>query len=58
MRHRLGQATVTVRAHDGGPFEDTEVSVGQRRHGFLFGCTGFDLIPLANDEIGPNAPLG
>ena len=27
------------------------VRVSQRRHAFTFGCTGFEAIPLANDEL-------
>lgn len=50
MRHRIAEATVTVRRPDGVPLADTEVTVQQRRHAFSFGNIGFDFIPLANDE--------
>jgi endo-1,4-beta-xylanase len=53
MRHRTSEATVTVLGPDGQPLAGTEVIVAQRRHQFLFGCTGFDFIELANSELSP-----
>ncbi len=50
-RHRTADATVTVLRDDGQPLDRTEVVVAQRRHAFRFGCTGFELIALANDEV-------
>ncbi|GAA5059994.1 GH35 family endo-1,4-beta-xylanase [Thermocatellispora tengchongensis] len=35
---------------DGAPLAGREVVVAQRDHAFLFGCTGFEQIPLANGE--------
>ncbi|RYV52142.1 endo-1,4-beta-xylanase [Pengzhenrongella frigida] len=54
MRHRIGEATVTVLRADGRPLAGLEVTVAQRRHAFGIGNIGFDLIPLANGE--PSAP--
>lgn len=48
--HRTARAVVTVAGPDGRPLTDTPVSVAQRRHAFVFGNIGFDLIPLANGE--------
>ncbi|MFG1861328.1 endo-1,4-beta-xylanase [Microbispora bryophytorum] len=48
-KHRTAGATLTVTAN-GTPLADREVVVAQRRHKFLFGCIGFDFIPLANGE--------
>jgi GH35 family endo-1,4-beta-xylanase len=42
--------TVTVTDADGRPLADAVVRVAQRRHAFVFGNIGFDLIPLANGE--------
>ena len=42
--------TVTVTDVDGRPLADAVVRVAQRRHAFMFGNIGFDLIPLANGE--------
>ena len=36
-RHRTADATVTVLRPDGAPLADTEVTVAQRSHQFLFG---------------------
>jgi endo-1,4-beta-xylanase len=48
--HRGDKVTVTVTDTDGGPWADAVVRVVQRRHAFVFGNIGFDLIPLANGE--------
>jgi endo-1,4-beta-xylanase len=48
LRHRTAEATLTVRGPDGAPLADSEVTVAQVRHRFLFGCIGFDLVPFAN----------
>jgi GH35 family endo-1,4-beta-xylanase len=63
-RHRTADATVTVTAR-GRPLAGREVVVAQRDHAFLFGCTGFDFLPLANGELagppaqpGPDGPAG
>ncbi|MFQ1002206.1 endo-1,4-beta-xylanase [Modestobacter sp. SSW1-42] len=50
LRHRTAEATLTVHGPDGAPLADAEVTVAQLRHRFLFGCIGFDLVPLANGE--------
>jgi endo-1,4-beta-xylanase len=49
-QHRTAEATVTVTA-GGQPLAYAEVTVAQTGHKFLFGSTGFEFIPLANDEI-------
>ena len=49
--HRTAQATVTVLRDDGQPLARQEVVIGQRSHAFRFGCTGAELIALANDEV-------
>jgi len=52
--HRTADATLTVTAN-GAPLSGQEVVVAQRNHKFLFGCIGFDLIPLANGDLTTNA---
>ena len=42
---------------DGRPLRDEEVVVEQRGHAFSFGTIGFDLVPVANGEAGPDAEL-
>ncbi|MFC6021952.1 endo-1,4-beta-xylanase [Plantactinospora solaniradicis] len=49
-RHRSTDVTLTV-TENGVPAADREVVVAQRNHEFLFGCTGFEFIPLANGEL-------
>lgn len=57
LDHRGAATVVTVLAPDGRPVADTEVTVAQRRHAFGLGCTGFELIPVANGEApGPDDP--
>ena len=51
VAHRLAHATVTLLDEAGLPCRDRPITVSQRRHAFIFGCTGFDAIPLANDEL-------
>jgi GH35 family endo-1,4-beta-xylanase len=52
VEHRTSEALVTVVGPDGAPLVGTDVVVEQTAHEFLFGCIGFDLIPLANGELG------
>ena len=51
MEHRTSEALVTVLGPDGAPLVGTEVVVKQTAHEFLFGCIGFDQIPLTNDQV-------
>ncbi len=53
--HRTATATLTVLKEDGAPLAQQEVTIAQRNHKFLFGCIGFDLIPLANYELSGEA---
>jgi endo-1,4-beta-xylanase len=53
VEHRTTDALVTVVGPDGAPLVGTDVVVEQTAHEFLFGNIGFDLIPLANGEVGP-----
>ncbi len=48
---RMVHATVTLRGPDGALLADRRVRVAQRSHAFLFGCTGFEAIPLASGEL-------
>lgn len=48
---RAADVTLTVLNSDQTPLANQEVEIAQRNHQFLFGCTGFDIIPLANDEV-------
>ncbi len=49
--HRRAEVTVTVRKSDGAPLANREVTVAQRKHKFLFGCTAWDIIALANGAL-------
>ncbi|MGZ8513866.1 MAG: endo-1,4-beta-xylanase [Candidatus Limnocylindrales bacterium] len=49
-RHRTADAAVTILGPD-GPLANREVVVSQRSHAFRFGCTGFEMIELANHEL-------
>jgi endo-1,4-beta-xylanase len=48
---RSTQATLSLFKTDQTPLANQEVEVAQRNHKFLFGCIGFDIIPLANGEL-------
>lgn len=50
-KHRMGEKTVTLLKADGNPLENSEVSIKQTKHQFLFGSAAFESIPLANDEL-------
>jgi GH35 family endo-1,4-beta-xylanase len=54
LRHRRGSADITVRGADGQPLANTQVTVAQRRHKFLFGCIGFEFIELVNGQPAAN----
>lgn len=49
--HRMGKRTIILLKADRTPLACTEVTVKQTKHHFLFGCAGFDSIPLANNEL-------
>ena len=49
--HRLVDATVTLHDEGGLAVTDQLVRVSQRRYAFTFGCTGFEAIALANEEL-------
>jgi GH35 family endo-1,4-beta-xylanase len=50
--HRLVEVGLRLRDRAGRSLADMPVRVEQTGHAFRFGCTGFELIPLANDELG------
>ena len=49
--HRTAQATVTLFDPNHVPLANQEVTVAQRKHKFFFGCNGFGIVSLANDEV-------
>ena len=53
-KHRMGERKLTLVGADGALLKNREVSVEQKKHSFLFGCAGFDSIPLANNEYNVN----
>jgi GH35 family endo-1,4-beta-xylanase len=50
-QNRTAEGTLRITKEDGTPLANQEVEVAQTNHKFLFGCTGFSTIPLANDEL-------
>jgi len=50
-KHRTAEIALTVTKEDGTPLANQEVEIAQTNHKFLFGCTGFSTIPLANHEL-------
>jgi GH35 family endo-1,4-beta-xylanase len=50
-KHRTAEITLTITKEDRTPLANQEVEIAQTKHKFLFGCTGFSTIPLANDEL-------
>lgn len=57
LAHRAARAEVTVLGPDGTPLADADVTVAQTRHAFGFGCTAFEVLPVASGEE-PEAPAG
>lgn len=57
LAHRAARAEVTVLGPDGAPLADADVTVAQTRHAFGFGCTAFEVLPVASGED-PEAPAG
>lgn len=49
-KNRTADVTLTV-TENGAPLAGREVTVAQRKHRFLFGCIGFDFLPLAGGEL-------
>src|SRR3954453_11205917 len=49
--HRTASATVTLLKSDRTPLANQQVVGEQKNHKFLFGCTGFEEIPLINNEL-------
>ena len=45
--NRTADVTLTVLKEDRTPLANHEIEVAQRSHKFLFGCIGFEMIPLA-----------
>ena len=53
--HRIVQVELRIVGPDHEPLAGRPVRVTQRQHAFLFGCIGFELIPLANEELAGDA---
>lgn len=51
-RHRIAETTLTITA-GGVPLAGRDVTLAQRDHRVLFGCTGFEFIPAAAGESQP-----
>jgi endo-1,4-beta-xylanase len=49
-KHRMGEFTVTITDRDGKPLRDTEVTITQIRHEFLFGANIFPLFTYKTQE--------
>ena len=59
LRHRRGDARLTIVDEAGEPLAGERIVVEQQRHAFAFGCTAFELLedePLRADETGPGLP--
>jgi GH35 family endo-1,4-beta-xylanase len=50
-RHRIAQVSAQILGPEGPPLAGRPVRITQQRHAFLFGCTGFEVVPLANGEL-------
>jgi endo-1,4-beta-xylanase len=55
--HRTAVKTLKLVREDGTPIKNKEVAVNQTKHKFLFGCAGFDAIPLANGLVNAEEKL-
>lgn len=58
LQHRIAATSLLVRGPDGRLLTSATVDLSQRTHEFLFGCIGFDFIPLANGEPGDDELAG
>jgi GH35 family endo-1,4-beta-xylanase len=57
LGHRTATKTLKLVMADGSPIKNREVVINQTRHKFLFGCAGFDSLPLANGELSAEEKL-
>lgn len=53
--HRMGTKKLKLIGIDGSPVVNSEATVTMTKHQFLFGCSDFSLIPLANSELDGDA---
>lgn len=51
LKHRKGSKTIQFLGKDGLPIGNSEVSIKQTKHAFLFGCTAFSALQLTNNEF-------
>lgn len=51
LSHRTAKVKIKITDSKGNPIINQEVAIEQINHKFLFGCAGFDSIPLANGEF-------
>ncbi|HHU82989.1 MAG TPA: hypothetical protein GXZ26_08300, partial [Firmicutes bacterium] len=49
--NRTALATLEVKREGKAPLAGEEVVIAQKKHQFLFGGSGFFLIPLVDDEL-------
>lgn len=49
--HRMGSVLIKISGKDGKPLANSEVTIRQKKHAFLFGCAEFSVVPLANGEL-------
>ncbi|MDR1689717.1 MAG: endo-1,4-beta-xylanase [Clostridiales bacterium] len=49
--HRQKTARIRITGKTGAPVKESEVTVKQTKHEFLFGCAEFSLIPYVNGEF-------
>ncbi len=53
--HRIVEFDLRLLGVDHMPLAGRDVRVTQQQHAFLFGCTGFELVPAANGELTTDA---
>lgn len=51
LKHRKGSRKLTLIGEDGASLKNQEVCVRQTKHKFLFGCSEFSALQLANNEL-------
>ena len=49
--HRRAQGVLTLKDTQGQPLSEKQVTIKLIRHGFLFGCGGFDSLPLTSPDM-------
>ena len=57
IEHRKAKCNVRITNTNGVPRANTKLRLKQKKHEFLFGCGGFDFLPLTNPKEGEDTAI-